>query len=56
MNPVSSAGTPILALDSYPEMRSAIREALESTGYLVITAGDPGAAMDHLCDIRPRIC
>jgi hypothetical protein len=35
---------PILILESYPEMRAAMRDALESAGYLVVTAGDLGAA------------
>jgi two-component system OmpR family response regulator len=55
MSDTSLTGTPILVLDSYPEMREAIREALESAGYLVITAGDMGAAIDHLSDIEPHL-
>jgi DNA-binding NtrC family response regulator len=55
MKDFSSAGTSILVLDSYPEMRAALREALESAGYLVITAGDLGAAIDQLSDILPHL-
>jgi hypothetical protein len=28
-------------------MRSAMRDALERAGYLVVTAGDLGAALNH---------
>jgi DNA-binding NtrC family response regulator len=55
MSEFSTAGIPILVLDSHPEMRSTLRDALEGAGYLVITAGDLGAAMDHLTDIRPHL-
>jgi DNA-binding NtrC family response regulator len=51
----SSAGTSILVLDSYPEMRAALRATLESAGYLVTTAGDLGAAVDQLGEIRPHL-
>jgi DNA-binding NtrC family response regulator len=36
-------------------MRAALREALESAGYLAITAGDLGAAIDRLQEIRPHL-
>ena len=47
--------SPILILDSYPEMRAAMRDALESAGYLVLTADDLGAALDHLTESQPHL-
>jgi len=55
MKDFSSAGTSILVLESYPEMRAALRETLERAGYLVITAGDLGAAVDQLSDVLPHL-
>ena len=44
----SSPDAIILLLDSDPVMRSALRDALQDAGYLVVAAGDLGAAVDRL--------
>ncbi len=40
----------ILLLESEPIMRAALHDALESAGYLVITAGELGEAIDRLAE------
>lgn len=45
----------ILLLDSDSVMRAAFRDALQSAGYLVITAGDLGEAVDRLDELRPDL-
>lgn len=47
--------SPILILDSYPEMRAAMRDVLEEAGFLVAAAGDLGAALDHLNELHPHL-
>jgi DNA-binding response OmpR family regulator len=55
MKNLSPADATILLLDSDPLMRAALRDALESAGYLVVAAGDLGAAVDRLHEIRPDL-
>jgi DNA-binding response OmpR family regulator len=45
----------ILLLESEPAMRAALHDALESAGYLVITAGDLGEAVDRLAETPPDL-
>jgi DNA-binding response OmpR family regulator len=45
----------ILLLDSEPVMRAALHDALESAGYLVVTARDLGEALDRLADTPPDL-
>jgi len=45
----------ILLLASDPEIRSALRRALEAGGYLVQTAGDVGSAVDRLKEFVPDL-
>jgi len=43
----------ILLLDSESVMRAALRAALEAGGYLVVTTGDLGEAVDRLAEMQP---
>jgi DNA-binding response OmpR family regulator len=45
----------ILLLFSEPVMRAALRDALESAGYLVLVAGDLGEAVDRLAEAPPDL-
>ena len=45
----------ILLLDSEPVMRAALHDALENAGYLVVTAGDLGEALDRLAETPPDL-
>jgi CheY-like chemotaxis protein len=45
----------ILLLDSEPVMRAALRDALDKVGYLVVTAGDLGKALDRLAETPPDL-
>jgi DNA-binding NtrC family response regulator len=45
----------ILLLDSDPLMRDVLRDALVSTGYLVVVAGSLGAAVDRLKEMQPDL-
>jgi len=45
----------ILLLDSEAIMRAGLRDALDSAGYLVVTAGDLGDAVNRLSEIRPDL-
>ncbi len=36
-------------------MRAGLRDALESAGFLVVTAGDLGEAVDRLIEMRPDL-
>ncbi len=45
----------IMLLDSERVMRASIRDALEEAGYMVITAGDLGKAVDRLEEMRPDL-
>jgi DNA-binding response OmpR family regulator len=49
------ANTSILLLDSDPLMRTILHETLERAGYLVVNAGDLGAAVDRLKEMRPDL-
>jgi DNA-binding response OmpR family regulator len=55
MNDVSVTLATILLLDSEASMRAGLRDALESAGYLVETAGDLGEAVDRLTAMRPDL-
>jgi DNA-binding NtrC family response regulator len=45
----------ILLLDSEPVMRAALRDALETAGYLVRTSGDLSEALDRLAETPPDL-
>ncbi len=45
----------ILLLDSDPLMRSVLHDVLQGAGYLVMKAGDLGAAVDRLAEARPDL-
>lgn len=49
------ANATILLLISDPLMRTILHETLERAGYLVVTAGDVGAAVDRLKEMRPDL-
>jgi CheY-like chemotaxis protein len=36
-------------------MRATLRDALEGAGYMVVTAGDLGKAVDRLAELRPDL-
>jgi DNA-binding response OmpR family regulator len=55
MKTPSPADATILLLDSDPLMRAALRDALESTGYLVVSVADLGSAVDRLQEMRPDL-
>jgi CheY-like chemotaxis protein len=45
----------ILLLVSDPMMREVLRDALESAGYLVVSASELGAAVDRIQQMRPDL-
>jgi DNA-binding response OmpR family regulator len=45
----------ILLLDSDSLMQAALRDALQSAGYLVVEAGDLGTAVDRIHEVRPDL-
>jgi DNA-binding response OmpR family regulator len=45
----------ILLLVSDPLMREVLRDALQSAGYLVMVAGDIGAGVDRVNEMRPDL-
>jgi DNA-binding NtrC family response regulator len=49
------ANATILLLVSDPLMRTLLHETLERAGYLVVDAGDVGAAVDRLKELRPDL-
>ena len=51
----SSKDATILLVDSDQLMRTVLQESLENDGYLVITAGDLGVAVDRLKDVSPDL-
>ena len=51
----TTSNTTILVLISDPVMRHVLRDALDDAGYLVVTAGDLGAAVDRLHEMRPDL-
>jgi DNA-binding response OmpR family regulator len=55
MKAFSAADAIILLLDSDSVMRAVLSGALESAGYLVVTASDLGAAVDRVHDMRPDL-
>jgi DNA-binding response OmpR family regulator len=50
-----SANATILVLVSDPLMRTLLHETLERAGYLIVEAGDVGAAVDRLKEMRPDL-
>jgi DNA-binding response OmpR family regulator len=55
MNEALPGNATILLLASDPLMRTIVHETLERAGYLVIDAGDVGAAVDRLKEMRPDL-
>ena len=55
MDPFSASEATILVLDCGPVMRAALEDALESAGFLVITARDLGEAIDRLKETPPDL-
>jgi CheY-like chemotaxis protein len=51
----NSCGATILLLDSEPLTRTILHETLERAGYLVVSVGDLGAAVDRLRRMRPDL-
>jgi DNA-binding response OmpR family regulator len=51
----ASPDSTILILDSYHMMRTALCEVLQDAGYLVMTASELGAAVEHLNDVHPDL-
>jgi DNA-binding NtrC family response regulator len=49
------ANSTILLLVSDPLMRTVLHETLERAGYLIVAAGDVGAAVDRLKELRPDL-
>ena len=45
----------ILLLISDPLMRTILQETLERAGYLVVSAGDVGTAVDRVKELRPDL-
>jgi DNA-binding response OmpR family regulator len=54
INPTPANST-ILVLVSDPLMRTIFDETLQRAGYLVVTAGDLGSAVDRLKEMRPDL-
>jgi DNA-binding NtrC family response regulator len=55
MTKFSQSDVTILLLDSDSVTRAALHDAFQSVGYLVVTAGDLGEAVDRLDEIRPAL-
>jgi DNA-binding NtrC family response regulator len=55
MTKFSPSDVNILLLDSDSVMRAALHDAFESAGYLVVTAGDLGEAVDRVDEMRPDL-
>ena len=55
MSDFSPSNTTILLLVSDPVMRDVLRDALDGAGYLVVVAGELGAAVDRLREMRPDL-
>jgi DNA-binding response OmpR family regulator len=55
MKDFSAPDASILLLDSESVMRAGLCDALESAGYLVVTARDLGEAVDRLTEMRPDL-
>jgi DNA-binding response OmpR family regulator len=55
MPDTSPANTNILLLISDPLMRTIMHETLERAGYLVVSAGDVGSAVDRVKELRPDL-
>jgi DNA-binding response OmpR family regulator len=51
----SASDATILLLVSDPLMREVLRDALQSAGYLVMVAGDIGAGVDRVNEMRPDL-
>ncbi len=55
MKDLAPTNASILLLDSDSVMRSALRDALENAGYLVVTAGGLGGAVDRVGEMQPDL-
>jgi CheY-like chemotaxis protein len=55
MTDFSPSNATVLLLVSDPLMRAVLSDALRSAGYLVVTAGDLGAAVDRLKEMDPDL-
>ena len=55
MTNFSPSDVTILLLDSDSVMRAALSDAFQSAGYLVVTAGDLGEAVDRVEEMRPDL-
>jgi len=55
MSDFSPSNTTILLLVSDPVMRDVLRDALDVAGYLVVVAGELGAAVARLHEMRPDL-
>jgi DNA-binding response OmpR family regulator len=55
MKDFSAPDASILLFDSESVTRAGLRDALESAGYLVVTAGDLGEAVDRVAEMRPDL-
>jgi DNA-binding response OmpR family regulator len=51
----SPSNATILLLVSDPLMREVLRDALQTAGYLVMVAGDIGAGVDRVIEMRPDL-
>jgi DNA-binding response OmpR family regulator len=55
MTETFTATATVLLLDSDPLMRTILHETLERAGYLVVNAGNLGAAVDRVKRMRPDL-
>jgi DNA-binding NtrC family response regulator len=55
MKDFSAPDASILLFDSESVTRAGFRDALESAGYLVVTAADLGEAVDRVAEMRPDL-
>jgi DNA-binding response OmpR family regulator len=55
MHDTFPANANILLLISDPLMRTILHETLERAGYLVVSAGDVGSAVDRVKELRPDL-
>ncbi len=55
MTKFSPSDFTLLLLDSDSVMRAALHDAFESAGYLVVSVGDLGEAVDRLDEMRPDL-
>jgi two-component system, OmpR family, response regulator len=55
MADIFPANANLLLLISDPLMRTILQETLERAGYVVVSAGDVGAAVDRVKELRPDL-